>query len=177
MLTIYVNDLLSALPSTSILVYADDVTLTIHGDTEESTTATLQSLVDSVFEWSQHNCLSLNPMKCVWLLMSPMLRPAPATTSSTSESVLTISSMPITKTSSLRLLRVQFAENLSWAAYGNAIVKKVNCMLGTIWRAGSVVNVKARLQMYEAFVRPRLLYCLPIWSNCDKTTANELDKQ
>ena len=37
--TIYVNDLLLALPSTSVLAYADDVTLTAHGDTEESTTA------------------------------------------------------------------------------------------------------------------------------------------
>ena len=50
MFTIDVHDLLLALPSTSILADADDVTPTVHGDTEESTNTTLQSLVVIVFE-------------------------------------------------------------------------------------------------------------------------------
>ena len=105
-----------------------------------------------------------------------MLRPAPATTSSTNELVLTVSSIPIKKALSLRLLGVQFAENLSWAAHGDAIVKKVNYMLDAIRRARSIANAKAHLRMYEVFVKPRLLYCLPIWGNCGNTTANKLDK-
>ena len=120
----------------------------MHGDTEESTTATLQSLVDFVFEWSQQNCLSLNPAKCVWLLVSPFLRLAPVTALSTSEPVLTVSSMPIKKASSLLLIEVQFTENLSWAAHGDAIVKKFNCMLGAIRFAGSVADAKACLIVF-----------------------------
>ncbi len=161
MFTVYINDMLLALPSTNVLTYADDVTPTAHSDTEESTTEMLQLLADIVFEWSQHNCLSFNSVKGLWLLVSPMLRPAPVITSPTSEPVFIVSSMPFKKASSLRLFGVQFMENLL-RAHKDAIVKKVNSVLGVIWRAGRVANVKAHLRMREAFVKPRLLYCLPI---------------
>ena len=39
--------MLAALPSTRVFAYADDVTLTAHGGTEESTTTMLQSLLFS----------------------------------------------------------------------------------------------------------------------------------
>ena len=71
-----------------------------------------------------------------------MLIPTPLITSSTSEPVLIVSSMPIKKASPLRLLEVQFVKNRSWAAYGDAIVKRVNCLHCAIRRAVSVANSK-----------------------------------
>ena len=53
---------------------------------------------------------------------------------------------------------------------------KVNSMLGTIRRATNVANSNGLLQLFQTFVKPIILYCLPVWGNCDETSMNSIDK-
>ena len=59
---IYITDLLTSLPESSLLAYADDVTLVATGKSEAAATEALQTLVNSVAAWSASNCLQINPV-------------------------------------------------------------------------------------------------------------------
>jgi hypothetical protein len=71
---IYINDLLHRLPDCSVMAYADDLTLTVFGDTVGKATLCLQELLSIVHSWSVSNFLHLNAAKCFVMYISPSLR-------------------------------------------------------------------------------------------------------
>ena len=49
-------------------------------------------------------------------------------------------------------------------------------MLGAIRRAGNSANANVRHRLLDAFVKPRMFYCLPVWGNCCEMSSNKLDR-
>lgn len=68
---IYVNDVFTKLPANSVVAYADDLTLTVSGDSPTDALSTIQSLLDTVASWSTANWLTLNISKCRLMLIAP----------------------------------------------------------------------------------------------------------
>ena len=90
--------------------------------------------------------------------------------------VLTLGSVQLDKVSSLRLLRVMLTDTLAWNLHVDTLCKKVSSMLGVIKRAGNCANVNLWHRLFDAFVKPRMLYCLPVWGNSCEMSSNKLDR-
>ena len=61
---------------------------------------------------------------------------------------------------------------LSWSTQEEIVCKKVNSMLGTIRCAGSRATANVCDHLFTALVMLRLLYCLPVWGNCNETAIH-----
>ena len=42
----------------------------------------------------------------------------------------------------------------------------MNGRLGVLKRFGQLINYKTRKQLFNAFIKPVLTYCMPVWGNC-----------
>ena len=58
--TLYINDLFKTLPPASSIAYADDVTISCHGDNQANAVANAINVIASVTKWAQENSLTLN---------------------------------------------------------------------------------------------------------------------
>ena len=172
---IFINDLLTSLPANTVMAYADDVTLVAYGQSEAEAAGALQVLLNCVNEWSTRNALFVNTNKSKWMLMSSVLKHSAASTATTDtcqRTTLKFSTVPLERVDTVRLLGVQHTDTSSWNAHISTVCKKINCMLGAIRRAGRCANANVRHRLFSVFVMPRLLYCLPVWGNCNETSSH-----
>ena len=73
------------------------------------------------------------------------------------------------------MLSVMLTDTLTWNLHVDTLCKVSN-MLGTIRRAGNCVNANVRHGLFDAFVKPRMLYCLPVWGNYCEMSSKKLDR-
>ena len=76
----------------------------------------------------------------------------------------------------LTILGVTITSDLSWTAHADKVCAKVNGCLAVLRRCGCHQNANTRLWLFNAFVKPVLLYCLPKWGNCSARRVTALDK-
>ena len=48
-------------------------------------------------------------------------------------------------------------------------------MIGVLNRLGTSLNFTSRQRIFEAFILPKITYCLPVWSNTDKSAEKAMD--
>ena len=48
--------------------------------------------------------------------------------------------------------------------------------MAAIRRFSCSMNALKRMSAYNAFVRPHLIYCLPVWGNANATVTNEMNR-
>ena len=66
--------LLKTLDIDNVVAYADDITLTTNGLSLDLALQTMQSLLNTVYEWSNMHCLSINTGKCFYIIISPFIK-------------------------------------------------------------------------------------------------------
>ena len=76
----------------------------------------------------------------------------------------------------LTILGVTITSNLSWTAHADKVCAKVNGHLAVLRRCGRHLNANTRLRLFNAFIKPALLYCLPVWGNCSARQGTALGK-
>jgi ribonuclease P/MRP protein subunit RPP40 len=168
---VYINDLLLSLPDCSTMAYADDLTLTAFGDTIDKATLSLQESLTAVHRWSVMNFLHLNTAKCFIMHVAPSLRRRqPA------DIALRLGSHRLTAVQQLTILGVTISEDLSWSCHSRRVMAKISSRMAAIRRFGRCLNMKTRLLAFNAFVRPHLDYCLPVWGNTNATIGGDFDK-
>ena len=69
-----------------------------------------------------------------------------------------------------RLLEVTFTSNLKWLVHAANTRKSICKMIGIINRLGNTTNTNTRLRILQAFVQPKLTYCLPVWGHLTSCT-------
>ena len=171
MFTIYVNDLLLSLPDGCAIAYADDLTITASDSKLDIAVSRLQDLLSVVHCWSEHNALYLNTLKCFVMHIRPSLRGYQAQNIN-----IHLGSHALTKVQKLSLLGVIISDDLSWTCQSRRVRAKVTSRMAAIKRFGRCLNVNTRLIAYNAFIKPHLDYCLPVWGNTCTSVASELDR-
>ena len=153
---IYINDLSSSITYSNLLKFADDVKFykAIHKLHDYQC---LQCDVDSLFQWSLVNKLSFNISKCVVLQCKPF-------TNINSDTSYNINNRELSKVKEHRDLGIIFTENLSWHSHYEAIVAKAYKSLGLLKRTFKhTMSPQVKRTLYLTLVRPKLLYCSPLW--------------
>jgi hypothetical protein len=170
---IFINRLLNCLPNNCSIAYADDITLISHGDCASSATNNMQLLLDTLYSWSLSNKLSVNAAKCFSLIISPKIIKRPTQIVSLS---LRLGTTPIVQTNATKILGVTLTDDLSWDTHAKSIRSSVNSMVGILRRFSSSLNTDTRLKIFNAFILPRITYCLPVWGNGSATATAGLDR-
>ena len=71
---IFLNQLLKTLKTDNFVAYADDIALTTYGSSPDLALQSMQSLLNTVNEWSNWHCLSINIGKCFYMVISPFIK-------------------------------------------------------------------------------------------------------
>ena len=169
---VYINDLLRSLPTDGCIAYADDLTLIGKGSLPDESRNSLQSLLDIVTAWSLNNSLSLNVSKCSCMLISAKLRSKlPVFTQP-----VVIDKEQLTVVRQMIILGVTITDDLSWTPQADKVRAKMNGRLGVLKRFGQLINYNTRKQLFNAFIKPVLTYCMPVWGNCPVSCQHAFDK-
>ena len=66
--------------------------------------------------------------------------------------------------------------DLSWTAQASKVQATISGRLSVLHHLGPALNFRTCLQLYNAFIKSRLLYCLPVWGNCPMTCQHAIDR-
>ena len=138
--------------------YADDTTLLISSD-RLSSPGLLNDCTTSLSTWFLLNGLQLNPSKSevIWIGTHPQLR-------SVSGTDLSISSVPIHPSSSIKLLGVIYDSHLSFNEHVSEICRVTNFHLRSLCHIRKYLNVSTANTIACAIIGSRLDYCNSILS-------------
>ena len=164
--------MLSSFDDLQALAYADHVSLVCHGDTKAEALAKLQLLLDKAYAWSVANRLCLNPSKCVSIIFPSMARKL----SESPTASLRVGEPCIQNVMALKILGVTLSSDLSWRDHTRAVCSKLSRILGFLRRFGGSLETKTRSHVYEAYIKPDLDYCLPVWGNHSTAQATAVNK-
>jgi Reverse transcriptase (RNA-dependent DNA polymerase)/Domain of unknown function (DUF1891) len=161
---ILINDLEAAIP---LLKYVDDVTASeILGKQE---TSTMQSVVDTLANWSRMNFMNLNIAKTKEMLIGAINKNPPG--------LLSINNQEIDRVTSFKLLGVIVTNTLDWNENITKICSKASTrlhFLKMLKRAGMSQN--ELVCYYRTVVRPVMEYSCSLWqSNITEEQTHRLD--
>ena len=69
----------------------------------------------------------------------------------------------IDRVRSIKCLGVTINDKLTWDDHKIYIKKKIARNLGIMYKCKRIMDKKDLISMYNCFVLPYLLYCLPLW--------------
>ena len=153
------------------MAYADDVTLVCSGNLNDAMLR-MQSLLDTVYAWSVAHRLKLNISKCFAMLVPKSARSVPIDRSLL---FLYIDGNPISWSEELKILGVTFNSALNWSAHSYNVRTKISRMVGMLQRFGCTLDGLTRKRIFQAFILPHVIFCLPIWGTVELTQQRQID--
>ena len=76
----------------------------------------------------------------------------------------------------LTVLGVIISDDLSWDSQSRKVRAKISSRMTAICRFGRSLNFNTRFIAFNAFIRPHLDYCLPVWGNFSLSITKDMDK-
>ena len=132
----------------------------------------MQMLLNILCSLPLDNKLSINTAKCVSMITSPKI----AKFKQPLSLLLRLGSANIIQSNAIKILGVKLTDNLSWDTQVKHVQSVVNSMIGVLRRFSASLNTDARLKIFNAFILPRITYCLPVWGNGSVTATSKLDR-
>ena len=68
-------------------------------------------------------------------------------------------------TTEIKILGVTITSTLNWSVHADQVRTKISRMSGVLQRFGCTLDSHTRLRIFNAFILPHVLYCLPVWGN------------
>ena len=153
---IYVNDLYYDVNCTPRL-YADDTCLLVEGKNEGHLQNLLTTELYNLSNWMILNQLTINPTKSTILVIQPTLRSIPI------KIQLNIDDECVKSSVYVKYLGMNLDQHLNYKSHIESIAKKVARATGILWKLRKFLPAKTLLNLYNALIKPHLLYGLVIW--------------
>ena len=150
---LFINNLPTQLKSAHTFLFADD-TKCLQPIRCPEDALSLQTDLDSIFQWSKISNLTFNESKCVHLHFWNFY---------SSEFDYTIDSKLVSCKESTKDLGILITNSLNWSLHYNHIIAKSYRMLGLLRRTFSTNNIVAKRKLYISLVRSQMMYCSQIW--------------
>lgn len=163
---LYINDLPTAVTSSSIHLFADDTTIYFSHSDPEIIQRSLQHDIDKVNNWFKANKLTINTNKTKSMLINHNHNPLSIN--------LSINNENIKQASSHKLLGLYIDQNLKWDVHIAALRKKLSPKLGLLSRLRHKLPQEAMLQLYFPLIQSHIDYGLTCWGHCNQTFLNQL---
>lgn len=150
----FVNDLLGLIQC-ECLAYADDVKI-FHRIYDMNDCLTLQSNLDTIENWCNHNYMALNAKKCQVITFTKNKKPL--------NYAYGVGGGVLDRVNVVRDLGVMFDSVLSFRPHYDHICNNANRLLSFLLRNTKPFrNAASLVILYNALVRSILEYCSPIW--------------
>ena len=166
---IYANDFSRASSLLFTIMFADDTSVFIEGQSYENVYKVVNEELKKCDNWIKANKLTLNVKKTHFMIFHrSRMKPVNAQISLRNEN--------IKQTNSIKFLGIIVDNKLNWHEHIIYIKNKVSRAIGIIYKARKYANKQTVKQMYYTFVFPYLIYCCEIWGNTSQTHLDSLIK-
>ena len=152
---VYVNDLISLVKNTDIVLYADDSKVYFtYMPNADADIDNLQNDLSVISEWCSTNQLQLSVNKCCVLHIGTTnaLRP------------YILNNVPLNVVTEMRDLGIVVANNLKFGSHINKMATECSRLVYLIFSAFKSRSHSFLLQTYKTFVLPKLEYNSEIWN-------------
>jgi hypothetical protein len=146
------------------VTYADDTLLYYSADNISELQSKLNSDLQSLSTYLNHNLLTLNHDKTKFIIFAGRQR-----LKTISNLNITIYDRKINQDHALEYLGITISENLSWNEYIENLMSKINQRLGILRRVKPLLPLNARLAFYTATILPLFDYADIIWGDKNNT--------
>ena len=76
----------------------------------------------------------------------------------------------------LIVLGGNISDDLSWNSQSHKVRAKISLCMAAVCHFGRSLNFNTRFVAFNAFIRPHLDYCLPVWGNSSLSITKYMDK-
>ena len=77
--------------------------------------------------------------------------------------------------SELRILGVTLTADFKWSVHAANTGRSITKMVGIFNRFSCSFNTDSRCRIFNAFIKPKMIYCLLVWYNMNKNAENAAD--
>jgi hypothetical protein len=165
---IFINDIFLAInPNVELYNYADDNTLVFSHPNKDVMKTTLESASKQAIEWFSLNGMKANPNKFQALYLNKR---------HTSDATFNIEQSVISPEESVKLLGVEFDNDLSFNNHVNNICSKASKQINALRRISHLLTKDSKLTIYNSFINSTLNYCPIVYNTFTKTSFQQLEK-
>ena len=165
---IYVRELPRA-TETDVTQFADDVTNSARGRTEEEIASKLIDGFNATKAFCDEHELTINANKTQLIVFK-----APGTKLSPDFSII-VNGCQIVSMPTVTLLGVNLDQHLSFRDHIDQVVRKSHGLIGVLRRASPYLPQPLRKLFYTSIIRSRLEYASTVFSSASKTQTNKLE--
>ena len=166
---LYVNDLPFTSQFTTTL-FADDTLLALSDDNLAKLECRVNAQLRHIGLWLKQNKLTLNHSKTTYLFFNEQPHVPVNSTSS-----LLINKNEITKTNSLKYLRVWFDDKLNWSAHIQDLSLQLAKWSNMLYHIRDFVTDSTLAMLYYSFVYSRITYGITAWGTASRNFLREVE--
>ena len=165
---LYINDIQNCSKLISIILFADDTTISYSHKCLKTLNKTIQLELDKISNWLNVNKLSINISKTKFIVFRSSKK------NQNYDTTILLNNENIEQAKTTTFLGVIIDEHLTWSHHLDMIHKKIMKSTAIISKSRHYINMNARKLLYYALVYPYLIYCNLIWGNTYKTRIQKL---
>ena len=153
--------------NTSLVAYADDITLIHH--VLPNGTNLIQDEFENLKEWASTLGLRINAQKTkvMTIRRGPLLQNLPS---------LSLNGTPIERVDSIKILGIIFDFNLKWKSQVSSVVNKCSKAFGLVRKVANIgCSDKDLSKLYIAFVYSIMAYAIPVYIDMTTSEFNALE--
>ena len=163
---VYIYDMKYISKFINNIIYADDTTIIVKGRTTNEAMQQANAILDRYYNYFTINKLTINEAKTKYMIFSN-------SKINNRQCDLTINNVILEHVNSFKFLGLTITNNLNWTKHKNYVQRKVKQVMGILYKCRQVMNMDECINMYNSFVLPYFLYCLPVWGSSIQTNNND----
>ena len=171
---IYINDMASISPYSKSIVYADDTTVIVTGRTVREAAEKANSILDRYYNYFTYNKLTVNQGKTKYMVFHNKRDISKLKLHSTCN--IMMNGVVLERVKTIKFLGICINDKLNWDDHKNSIKMKISRNLGIIYKCRNIFDKGELITMYNCFVLPYLLYCLPLWGGSVQSDSDVIVK-
>ena len=168
---VYIYDMTDIATYIKSIVYADDTTLIIKGRSITEAVQRANAILDRYYNYFCLNKLTVNESKTKYMIFTRKGNAHNKTTES-----IVINNYILEQVSSIKFLGVIINDRLNWTEHKSYTRNKILKCLGVLYKCRQVMNLDECINMYNSFILPYLLYCLPVWGGSLRSLTDPIIK-
>ena len=163
---IFLNDIFYIIDG--IYNYADDNTISRHGESFEIMKSLLENATESALSWFKENEMQANPSKFQAFILGNYSRE--------NATSFKIDGSNITPSKSVNLLGIEIDDKLTFSNHISNICAKAGRQLSALRRLSKLLDTKTKLIIFNSFILSNFNYCPLVWHHCSIENVRKMEK-
>jgi uncharacterized protein YunC (DUF1805 family) len=168
MFNIFINDIAKLKLRGRLTIFADDICIFYICTNVEQLIKDMQYDLELLHNWFNFNSLTMNINKTKFMIIS---RSKNYTVNNTPK----INGIEIERVDCYKYLGLIIDEKLKWTEHIKYIKKKINPMIGVLWRAKGCMPITVRKNIYISLIQSHILYLISIWGSAYQTNLQSIN--